>query len=339
MTMTNDSSGYHPTFEDMQLLRNLVPDKWEVIWEQITIELWGSDCKGRLYQACKRCLRERPDSKEEDYEPFTSFVYECFLEKVKAKQLFDDYDHQLAGGNVYSYLCNPKTIFYHRDDFLKKELGYDITFDKETGRKKYSRPCQFNVYEPPDGKQEEEIDSSPDDDFPFSFPEDFNLERIALKIPPETEKFDAVESQAGIQLYPRLDGTDNVMVRLMEQVRTEVYQANVTFHADPDKIVREEHVLAIERLERDIERYNKELYDSRKQTRRKENTGKYQDNLRKKNDTVLEIYLYPLNAEQLVRLLRLSRETAYQRRSRYKSEWKSLFFSPEYIQEMEWNNE
>jgi hypothetical protein len=261
--------------------------------------------------------------------------------------LFIAYDSDKSNGNVYGFLFSFKMLQICYSSFRVKELGYKRTSDKETKKTKYEKICTKTYSSGNEGNEEDDNqlgDKQQLDNFKIDkqnhkidLPEGFNLDKIVLNIDSTRKKFDKIESQAGLQLYPRLDESNKTMQRLTESVRNEVRSANVA-HTNPDKTIKDEHTLAEERLEEKKEYYHSKLYDAAKQ-RYCVHKPKIRNEIdRKLVDADIELLVCPLDAPAVMRLLNVKRAAADQYRSRYLTKWKELFFSKEYIQEQESKN-
>jgi hypothetical protein len=211
--------------------------------------------------------------------------------------------------------------------------------DEETKKRKYKKIyiTETDISGNEEDKRDYDHQLGDEQNHNIDFPEDFDPDKIVLKIDSTRKKFDRIESQAGLQLYRRLDESNEIMQRLTESVRNEVRSANVA-HTNPDKTIRNEHELAVERLKEKIESYHSKLYDVTKQRYCVRKPKIKNDIYRKLNDADVELFVCPLDAPAVMRLLNVKRAAADQYRSRYLTKWKELFFSKEYIQEQNSKN-
>jgi hypothetical protein len=299
------------TTEEIRCLQELA-DGWETIWDRISVELYGKNGNGRLHDATRRYRSNNPGV---DIDDFISFIYEQYHKEVLNQTRFLTYNYEEYGGDIFKFLCNSSIIGqmftkYRRENTLiktptgqeAKEIINDGSFgDEETSyiANTVASPNTQAVY------YDEDNTTLPTD----------NLV-LAIPVPKSTGSFSKEYEQAGLQLYPRIDYTDMKMETLQKHVHNTVAQSDKS-NTRPNVKIQREHQFAKERIDEEMDKLREQFYDYKKQKKRNIDS-KLEKNIKRKIDKKhLQAIYRPLNAEQIIELLVISRANADKILSRY----------------------
>ncbi|MDR2643473.1 MAG: hypothetical protein LBC74_11840 [Planctomycetaceae bacterium] len=307
----NKNESFELSSHECQSLQELA-DGWETIWEKISVEL----INGRLHKAT---AQYRFDNPEIDIDDFVSFVYERYHKEVLEKTRFLTYNYKEYGGDVFKFLCNS---FIIRQMFIKYRRENTL-IKTPAGRK--AKKFQYDKYLGNDDSKEpsftENIESPETQAMYYdkkNLCEIFLADNWILVIPAQTStgNFSKEYEQAGLQLYPRIDYTNTKMEKLQKHVHHAVAKVDKS-DMKPDVKIQREHKFAKERIDEEINKLAEQLYDYRKQMKRKIDNEQEKNIKRKIDKKNLQEMYRPLNAEQIVDLLSISRSNADKILSRY----------------------
>jgi hypothetical protein len=284
-------------------------EEWGDVWNKVEAELY--DSKGKWKLASSKAVRDL-DLKSSDRDAFIAFVVEEFREKVSNGRLLAKYEPEK--GSIYAFL-RAKVIILHL--YLKYDREVKGHFhirvprqsvkDKDTFEAEFQYHCE---------KIENRISANQK-----ALCSSLLDEKLTLQLS-DKKGFKVVHKDAGLQLYPQLDDTLEQVGRLINEVHGEVRKQ----HAEPSLAIEHEHLEAKERLDGQTDRYSDEIFNNHKDKKKPRNVklSVEQNARRKLRSTEIERVLYPLAAEQMMRLLGLERNNADQRHKRYREELPKL---------------
>jgi hypothetical protein len=304
------------TAEEIKCLQNQ-SDGWESIWERICVELCGNaTSKGRLHRAAWRFVKDKP---EIDIEDFVSAVLEQYQSKVQNKTLLLNYDYETYGGNVYKFLCSTTIIsrifarYCHENAFIKTPLKQKILTVQNDEPQKNKKGDETDYL----------IDTIEDKKSKVEYYDEINLLKLlatqkwVLNVLLNSQgNFFQYDIHSGLQLYMQIDYTNNMMNLLRQKIH-EVVESKDNSGNKPETKIEKEHQKAKERINEEINKLNDVIYDIQKGKVR--NVDKiYKQNINRKiaKKRLQEIYS-PLDADQIIELLAVSRNNADKIISRY----------------------
>ncbi|MDR2439412.1 MAG: hypothetical protein LBE12_08600 [Planctomycetaceae bacterium] len=308
------------TEQEIRCLKEL-GEGWETVWSRISVELVTSSGdgredvkqKGRLYDAICRFVQDKPDLEIDD---LVSFIYLQYYKEVLNKTRFLNYDYEQYGGDVYKFLCNPYIIgqMFNR---YRRETAIIKTPPKQKILVQYNEP-------PKDQNSNEtfidliEAKKTQSEDYDEINP--FQLlitKKWVLNISPNSKgNFFQYHLHAGLQLYPRIDYTDNNMNLLQKQVHLTVENTDKSDNK-PESKIEKEHQIAKKRIDEEINKLNNIVYNIQEGKIRNID-DKYKQNVNRKiaKKRLQEVFS-PLDAEQIIKLFVVNRNNADKIISRY----------------------
>ncbi|MDR2168668.1 MAG: hypothetical protein LBP59_00820 [Planctomycetaceae bacterium] len=309
--MNYKTEKFEPSKEQIQRLKDLAED-WQEIWGQICTELYN-----RLPPVARKFVSQN------DIDDFISYIIFSFYKKIRSKKLLADYDD--AKGDIYQWLCNRTNITYYGREYRTKLLSDKImhTHKKNSNTGKIEKNSRVQLTSIDVDEKYEKGNTH------ASMLEDKKSARYSIQkrshelmnkltndpIILEITKPNANSQYACLQLYTRIDRADEKMNQLVEILCQTVRKSNAAYQA-PDTIIREEHKIAYDFLEDEIE----QIIDKKNDTNK--NNSRYIAKTIQDLDAKLDYVKYkqifsPLNCNQVVKLLNISRNNESQLRGRY----------------------
>lgn len=207
--------------DDIQTLKELLPD-WEEVWWRVVLLLCGADGEsGALcHQAKKVCTRRKsivPDS-DISASDLVSFVLDYYYERLKKKTL------------LQSLIVEEKPVRDALVDFLTSTRYLSCLWKQRYKEDSIGSTTALTGNESTSGEEDDA--------------EEFQIKHNelsgcldALRIHCE-EPFRRGHKYAGIQLYPRLDRQEQIVLKLCETVCAEVIPAD---NSTADDTLRKHH--------------------------------------------------------------------------------------------------